>query len=110
MEDYISAEYQTFKGCIDHAVETIANDVGAFRDQLFAVGYISRTIAEDYYWTDGVSNKQKARKMVDCILGKIARNPAVYHGFMDLEITQDRCRENFVQFLTKRYEEEIMVS
>ena len=76
-------EYPTFCEYFEELVDTVKVDIGAFYNALLAKGYIPTDVC-DYIQTDGITDADKAQKLLDTVRCRISGNPMVFHGFTNL--------------------------
>ena len=76
-------EYLAFKENFRMVVDAVADQPGDICDALFEKGYIPPDV-RSFTRVTGQSEIEKARRLVDRVIDKIARNPKVFYGFVEI--------------------------
>ena len=79
-----SPEYETIKKHQPTLVEAIALNLTELADRLFSGEFISETVRNEVFNTSGISDRQKAGKLVENIRHQIRVTPSKFQDFIGI--------------------------
>ena len=96
-------EYEAFSECYSQLVDIFQSSIGKIGDVMFSANLLTRETNQDIHG-EHLSEKGKARKVLDHILNEIKYNSDVYHEFVRVLQTQGLWTERVLTKLKECYE------
>ena len=98
-------EYLTLRKTYRVLITHIKTQPGNICDALFESGYIPSAV-RDLTRNRSILNEEKAQKLVDTIIDRVAIDTSVYHGFIDILKSEGPWAETITEKLTEQFKKE----
>ena len=83
-DDHDSIECHSLRRCFAVLAESIQHDVSLASNKLYERGLLTREVHGWLLTTKGVSDYDKASRLLTCVLDKVKSSKQLYHEFLDI--------------------------